>query len=292
MSEPVKKVSFVTVCYKTPNLIRVLLRGVERAGLSFSFEYFLVDNGQDGTAEMVRTLFPWVTVMEPAGGNAGFAAGNNLALRRALGEYAMLVNPDLTVFPGEMEKLLAYADANPQVGICGPRVENPNGTRQESCTLFPHALMPLYSRTHFGRTPWGARAIERYLMRDQNHDQTHDADTVYGAAMLIRKKLLDEAGMFDERFFMYYEDVDLCRRAWMRGWRVCYAPVARFTHYHQRQSLIRAPWELLTNRIARVHIASGVRYFLKYRGIPHPPRAARGAVTFGAARDVGASAPS
>lgn len=258
------KVSFVTVCYHTPHLIRVLLNGIEQATFDFPFEYFLVDNGNDGTAEMVRERFPWVTVITP-GKNIGFGAANNLAFRMARGEYVMLVNPDLTVFPGEMEKLIAYADAQPDAGIIGPLVENPNGTRQESCTRLPTPLMPLYRRTALGRTPFGQRALDTYLMRDVSHDAPHDTDTVYGAAMLIRKPVLAAVGHFDERFFMYYEDVDLCRRCKDAGWRVVYAPVARFVHYLQRESRIRAPWEILTNRTARIHIASGVKYFLKYR---------------------------
>jgi GT2 family glycosyltransferase len=258
------KVSFITVCYRTPHLIRVLLKGIEEAKFSFPFEYFLVDNGQDETVKMVRERFPWVTVIEP-GANIGFGRANNLALAQAKGEYVMLVNPDLTIFPGEMEKLLAFADAAPDSGIIGPLVENPNGTRQESCTRFPHALMPFYSRTILGRTPWGRKALDRYLMRDVPHDQPHDTDTVYGAAMLIRRPVIERIGMFDDRFFMYYEDVDLCRRVWQSGHRVTYAPVARFVHYHQRESRIRTPWEVFTNRTARIHIASGVKYFLKYR---------------------------
>jgi N-acetylglucosaminyl-diphospho-decaprenol L-rhamnosyltransferase len=95
-----------------------------------------------------------------------------------------------------------------------------------------------------------------------------------------RGDVIHQIGAFDELFFMYYEDVDLCRRAWMHGWRVSYVPSARFVHYHQRQSHIRAPWEIFTNRAARIHIASGVRYFLKYRGIPLPPRERRGDATF------------
>src|SRR3989344_6068936 len=258
------KVSFITVCYRTPHLIRILLTGIEEARFAFPFEYFLVDNGGDGTADMVRERFPWVTVITPLA-NVGFSAGNNLALREMHGEYAMLVNPDLSVFPGEMEKLLAFADATPDAGIIGPLVQNPNGSRQESCTRFPAPLMPLFRRTPLGSTSWGERAIDRYLMRDVEHAESHDADTVYGAAMLIRRPVLEKTGYFDERFFMYYEDVDLCRRSWDSGWRVVYAPVARFVHYLQRESRIRAPWELVTNKVARVHIASGVKYFLKYR---------------------------
>ncbi len=259
------KVSFVTVCYRTPDLIRLLLKGIEEARFEFPFEYFLVDNGRDGTARMVRERFPWVTVIEPES-NVGFGKGNNLAFQMAQGEYVMLVNPDLTVFRGEMEKLLAFADAEPRAGIIGPLVENPNGTRQESCTRLPTPLIPAYSRTFLGRTPFGRKALDRFLMRDLSHDAPHDVEAVYGAAMLVRRPVLDQVGHFDERFFMYYEDVDLCRRAKSAGWNVCYAPVARFAHYHQRESRIRAPWELLTNRLAREHIASGVKYFLKYRG--------------------------
>lgn len=258
------KVSFVTVCYRTPDLIRLLLKGIEEARFAFPFEYFLVDNGRDGTAQMVRERFPWVTVIEPTS-NRGFAAGNNLAFQLAQGEYVMLVNPDLTVFRDEMEKLLAFADAAPQAGIIGPRVENPNGTRQESCTRLPTLFIPAYRRTFLGRTPFGRRALDQFLMRDVSHEEPHDVDAVYGAAMLIRRPVLQQVGHFDERFFMYYEDVDLCRRAKTAGWNVCYAPVARFSHYYQRESRIRAPWELLTNRLAREHIASGVKYFLKYR---------------------------
>jgi N-acetylglucosaminyl-diphospho-decaprenol L-rhamnosyltransferase len=259
------RVSFITVCYKTPDLVRLLLRGVERAGFSFPFEYFLVDNGCDGTADMVRDRYPWVRIIEP-GENVGFARGNNLALARAAGEYAMLVNPDLAVFAGEMEKLLAFADANPDAGVFGPLLENPNGSRQETCTRFPGLGIPAYSRTFLGRMGPGARALHRFLMRDTEHGEPHEADTVYGAAILIRRAALERVGFLDERFFMYYEDVDFCRRAWKEGWRVLYAPVARFVHYHQRESMITSPAEILTNRLTRIHIASGIRYFLKYRG--------------------------
>jgi len=263
------KVSFITVAYKTPHLIRLLLRGVEAAKFAFPFEYFLVDNGGDGTAKMVRERFPWVTIVEPEE-NLGFAKGNNLALRQAQGEYVMLTNPDLTIFPGEMEKLIAFADTSPDAGLIGPRIEYPNGERQESCTRFPVSLMPAYRRTVLGKTPWGKRAIDRYLMRDIDHNGAHHADVLYGAAILARQKALNEIGHLDERFFMYYEDVDLCRRAWEKGWKVVYAPVARFAHYHTRDSVIANPLELITKPTTRYHIASGIQYHLKYRGVPLP----------------------
>lgn len=268
------KVTFVTVCYRTPGLIRQLLKGCEDAHFSFPYEYLLVDNAAgDGTGAMVREQFPWVTVID-APGNVGFGAGNNIAFQRARGEYVMLVNPDLTVFPGEMEKLIAFADAHPDIGLVGPMLLNPDRGLQRSFHRFPSPLIPILRRTMLGRTAWGAKKIDAYLMRDADASVVQDVDGLFGAAILIRRKALDAIGPFDERFFMYFEDVDFCRRAWQAGWRVCYAPVATFVHYHQRESEVKRIWQLFTNRVLREHIKSAIRYFWKYRGIPHP-RAAK-----------------
>lgn len=269
-NSPQPKVTFVTVCYRTPGLVRQLLKGFEAADLPFAFEYILVDNAAgDGTGAMVRERFPWVKVIDRQG-NVGFGAGNNLAFREAKGEYVMLVNPDLTVFKGEFEKLLAFADAHPDIGLIGPKVLNPDRTLQRSFHRFPTPLIPVYRRTRLGRTSQGRRAVDTYLMLDADPDAVQDVDGLFGAAILIRKPALDAIGHFDERFFMYFEDVDLCRRAWEAGWRVTYAPVATFVHYHQRESEAKRFWHIVTNRVLREHLKSAVRYFWKYRGKPHP----------------------
>lgn len=264
------KISFITVCYKTPGLIRQLLKGFEAANVALPHEYFLVDNAAgDGTGDLVRERFPWVRLIE-APRNIGFGAGNNLAMREAQGEYVMLLNPDLTIFTNEIEKLVEFADAHPEYGIIGPRLLHPDRTQQRTFHRFPNAFIPLYRRTVLGRTPWGRREIERYLMLDADADKVQEVDGLFGAAILVRREVLDRIGLFDERFFMYFEDTDLCRRAWESGWRVCYAPVAEFVHYHQRESELKSVWQLFTNRTARFHIKSGVQYFLKYRGKEHP----------------------
>src|SRR5262245_45057495 len=137
------KVTFITVAYNTPHFIRNLLKGVEAAQFAFPFEYILVDNGSDGTADMVRVRFPWVRVITGQG-NVGFAAGNNLGLKVATGDYVMLVNPDLTLFAGEIEKLIAFADADPSIGFVAPKLLNPNGTIQHNVHRFPRLLTPAY----------------------------------------------------------------------------------------------------------------------------------------------------
>jgi hypothetical protein len=125
-------------------------------------------------------------------------------------------------------------------------------------------------RTFLGKTAWGKRELDWFLMMDTNEHDVQDVDGLIGAALLIRADAMQQIGHFDERFFMYFEDVDLCRRAWESGWRVCYAPVAKFVHYHQRESRIKWPWEVLTNRTSRAHLASAVHYFRKYHGKPSP----------------------
>ena len=263
------KASFVTVNYKMPDFIRQLFEGVEAAKWTFPFEYILVDNySGDGVPAMVRERFPWVKVRENI--NNGFGAGNNLAFREATGEYVILLNPDLTVFPGEMEKWIEWMDAHPAVGISGPRTLNPDRSDQTSCYRFPSLLMPVYRRTFLGNTSWGKRYVKNFLMEEMDRTKEQEVDWVQGSAMCIRRSVLEKLGGFDERFFMYLEDADLCRQVWAAGARVAYTPVATVVHYHRRQSRIRRPWEIFRNRTARAHIQSAIKYFLKYRGQPSP----------------------
>lgn len=267
------KVTFVTVCYKTPELIRMLLTGVEAAKFPFSFEYIVVNNNPgDEVRTLITEHFPWVIYKE-APGNVGFGAGNNIAFRIAKGEYVMLINPDLTIFAGEMEKLIAYADAHADIGFIGPKLLNPNKTLQRTFTRFPSPMIPVYRRTLLGKMSFGKKSVENYLMYDVDPSVSMDVDGLFGAAILIRANALADVGYFDERFFMYFEDIDLCRRAWEKGHRVHFAPVAEFVHYHQRESDVKRPWQILTNRISREHIKSAIRYFLKYFRRPSPRRA-------------------
>lgn len=263
-------VSFITVNYRTPHFVRHLLRGIEAARLGFEFEYFLIDNGsRDETVTMVRELFPWVKVIALPK-NLGLSAANNVALAQAKGEFIMHLNPDLTVFPGELEKWLEWHRTRPDIGISGPRVVNPDGTDQDTCYRFYNLLTPVYRRTILGKTPWGKRDLDHFLMKGVDRSKEQDVDWVLGAALLIRRDLLDRIGRFDERYFLYLEDTDLCRRAWKAGARVTYTPVAKFVHYHQRESRTRHIWQSLTNPLTRIHLASGIKFFFKYRGEENP----------------------
>jgi len=263
-------VTFITVNYKTPHHIRHLLKGVEEAEFEFPYEYILVDNNSgDETISMVHQRYPWVRTIESKA-NVGYGAGNNLALNEARGKYLLLCNPDLTIFPGEVEAWIEWMEARTDVAISGPRILNPDGTDQESCYRFPSIVTPVFRRTILGRLPIAKKSINHYTMKEMDRAVEQDVDWVLGAAMLIRRDALEKIGAFDERFFMYFEEADICRRAWTQGFRVSYTPVARFMHYHARESRIRFPWEFVSNKLARIHVISGLKYFIKHFGTSSP----------------------
>ncbi|MCA9384118.1 MAG: glycosyltransferase family 2 protein [Candidatus Magasanikbacteria bacterium] len=264
------KVSFVTVNYRSAHLIRHLLQSVQDAALAFDYEYIVVDcGGGDGLQEMIETKYPWVTYLS-AGGNVGFGRGNNLALEQATGQYIALVNPDVLLFSGELERWVQWMDESEEVAISGPRTTNPDGSDQDNCYAFPSIMVPVYRRTILGALPWAKRTLDRYLLKTMNREQIQDVDWIMGSAMLIRRPILEALKGFDDRFFMYFEDTDLCRRAWEAGHKVTYYPHARIVHYHKRESRLRTPLDIITNRIAREHIKSALYYFAKHRGKPHP----------------------
>ena len=126
-------------------------------------------------------------------------------------------------------------------------------------------------RTVLGRTPWGKRHIDWFLMRDKDPALSRRVGWIMGSAMFVRREAAREVGLMDERFFMYMEDVDWCRRFWEKGWEVAYVPEAKLYHYHGKGSakggVLRS---LFANRLTWYHITSAAKYFLKYQGKPMP----------------------
>lgn len=265
------KLSIVILNYKTKGLLKQCLRGVLDAGLSVEHEIIVVDNASgDGSVEMMRETFPQIPVIASPR-NVGFAAGMNLGFAHATGEYIMTLNTDVAIFRQAVEDMVNYLDAHPRVGIAGPRLINPNGTVQWSCCQFPSRWIPLLRRSPLGAFPAAKAQLRRYLMSDWDHRSDRPVDWVLGGCMMIRRRALDESGVFDENFFLYIEDVDLCRRMWAAGWEVHYIGTAEMVHYHRRESAEHPGIRGLFSYPTRLHIRSWVYYEKKYAGQPLPP---------------------
>ncbi|MBI5033443.1 MAG: glycosyltransferase family 2 protein [Chloroflexi bacterium] len=225
----------LSICIPTlqaKTLLRECLQSIDAHTHTAQFEIIVVDNNsQDGTIEMLRSEFPSVCLIANAS-NFGFAKPVNQAIQRSQGRYVLLLNNDTLVLENALDQLIAYADAHPEIGICGPKVLNRDGSLQKQCRrsfATPWDLFCYFSglATIFPKSSLFAR----YLMTYKGENEIHAADAISGSCMLIRRAVLDQIGLFDERFFAYQEDADFCFRAKRAGWQIYYYPPAQIIHY-------------------------------------------------------------
>jgi N-acetylglucosaminyl-diphospho-decaprenol L-rhamnosyltransferase len=192
-------------------------------------EIIVVDNAcTDGSTEAVARAEPSV-VVHSTGGNLGFGSGANRGAAIATGDVLLVMNPDTVAEPGMVKVLVEALERDHGIGVIGPRVENPDGTTYPSARAFP-ALGVAVGHAFLGFLAPSNRFSRRYKLLDWDHNTGRDVDWVSGTAMMIRRELWDDLGGFDEGYFMYVEDVDLCWRSWRAGWRVTYEPDARLVH--------------------------------------------------------------
>lgn len=268
MSEP--KLTVAVNSYKNPELLRLCLESVFRFVKGVDFEVIVVDSATEERTRLVMADFPQVRFF-PNERNVGFVALVNRSLREARGEYLFLVNQDIILTEGTVPAFFRYFGENPRVGIAGGRQVNFNGSEQDSAFRFYRPWTIPLRRTFLGKTAWGRRHLDWFLMRDRDRAKARRAGWIMGSAMFVRREAARAVGPMDTRFFMYMEDVDWCRRFWDAGWEVAYVPEAGLYHYHGKGSAKGgALRSLFMNRLTWYHISSAVKYFLKYLGRPLP----------------------
>ncbi len=248
-------ISAVIVSFNTRARLLACLAALE-SRVSLPHEVVVVDNASgDGSVAAVRERFPRVAVIENAR-NVGFAQANNQGLRRVQGEYALILNSDAEVTAGSVEALAAVLDARDEVGIVGPRTRFPDGRIQVS---FGPMLTP--------RGEWRQRRLVRGVARafpavlrevEAMAAREREPAWVSGSCMLARRRALDSVGLFDEGFFLYEEDVDLCVRVARAGWRIVYTPAAEVVH-HLGSSMAQAGVGLEYHR-------SHLRFYARHHG--------------------------
>ncbi len=263
------KLSVIIVNYNSGALTHSCVESLLKHTLPKPWEIIVIDNAsRDNSVSWLRSDWPEIKVIANDT-NRGLAAAVNQGIAEASGQYILMLNPDIIAFPGAVANLINFMDKHPKVGVAGGKLLSPNGQLQHSAFRFYRPQTILFRRTWLGQLPAGRAEIDRFLMSDFDHSVTRPVEWLMGSCYLLRSKAVEEVGGMDERFFLYFEDVDWCRRFWEKGWHVVYEPTALFSHFHQRSSR-SSLLGVLTNWTTREHIRSAVRYFLKYRNRPLP----------------------
>ncbi|MFA6429859.1 MAG: glycosyltransferase family 2 protein [Patescibacteria group bacterium] len=201
-------------------------------------------------------------------GDYGYGRSNVRGAYQVEAEYYFILNPDTLIEdPLLVDRLYAYMRAHPDVGVTAPKIVYMDGRLQETCRRFPAWYMPFVQRTRLQHTAWGKRYAETFLMRDYDHATERDIDWAQGSALFIDASVWTRLLGYDHRYWMYYEDIDLCRRTHLLGKRVVYLPDAIVKHAHLKESAKIQSFlkNLLMNQMARAHIASWLKYLWKWK---------------------------
>lgn len=255
--------SIVIVTWNARDVLLDCLASIEREILgrtdpgALATETLVVDNGSaDGTVEAVRERFPWAQLLALPE-NLGFAGGNNVGLAKAAGRHAVLLNSDTVVLPDALEHCVRFLDAHPDVGVVGPQLLNPDGTKQNCVHNFPSLATELVPKGLL-ETLWP----RRFPSKRYDHPGPIEVEAVLGACLFVRREVLEQVGPMPEDYFFFLEETDWCWRIREAGWRVVHLPEPRVIHVHGASTKKKIP--------ARTRIEyhrSLYHFFRKNRGV-------------------------
>ncbi len=238
MSKPAGyDITIIIVNYNVKEFLANCLRSVENASRGLNTECIVVDNAsKDGSLEFLKNRFKDVRYIENSE-NYGFGKANNQAIREAKGKYTLLLNPDTLLQEDTLRVLIRHMDENSDCGACGCKIVNPDGTfAPESRRTVPTISTALFKASGLTALFPESRLFGRYYESWKNENEPGEIEVLSGSFMFFRSSALKEAGGFDERFFMYAEDIDLCYRVRKNGWRIDYVPETSIIHYKGESS--------------------------------------------------------
>ncbi|MBV9848810.1 MAG: glycosyltransferase family 2 protein [Armatimonadetes bacterium] len=265
MSNTTPDITVAIVSYNTRDLLRACLRSLaaRQAEGEASLEIVVADNGSaDGSAAMVRAEFPDVRVIE-TGGNIGYGRANNAALRDARGRYVLILNSDTEAEAGALQAMRDFLDARPEAGAVGGRLILPDGTTQPSCADDPDLKSVLWEQTYLYKLFSRNRVTGGYYMTYWDYGDRRAVEQVCGACLMVRRELFRQLGGFDPRYFMYFEDTDLCVRVRAAGAQIWFLPDACFQHRLGGSS--GSDWRVRARMIASYN-KSRYYFFTRTRG--------------------------
>jgi hypothetical protein len=259
--------SIIITHHRTPVLLKLCLKSIKENIGQLDHEIIVVDSQTEPTTkDLIEEQFPQARFILFSK-NVGYAKIVNAGLKTSQGEYILILNADIIVLKDALNRLLGFIQNHPQVGIVGPQLLTFDNQFQNSCFRFPSIGAFLARRTFLGKLNWGKKKLNQFLIEVGNDSSPKTVDWLQGSAMLVRREAIEKVGLLDERFFMYLEDADWCRRFWQNGYQVVYLPTAQMSHYYYRTS---KKWggflDALLNKYTRRHLISAVKYFWKWRG--------------------------
>ena len=257
-------ISVVIVNYNTAHLLGEMFAALERAAGPHALQCIVVDNAsRDDSVALLRRAYPQHQLIANRE-NVGFGRANNQALPFAKGEYVLLLNTDAFVAPGALERSVAYLEAHPRCGILGVKLLGRDGSPQPSCRFFPTPWNLFLQRTGLARLFPRARLVDDPAW---DHAAPRACDWVPGCYYLVRRRLIDEVGLFDPRYFLYYEEVDHCRAARRAGWQVVCLPEASAIHLGGESAKSAGPVTAAGRQLEALHAESELLYFRKNHGL-------------------------
>lgn len=257
------KLSIIIVHYKNKEVLFSCLKSIERNKPRVSFEVLVVDNDEEKTIEpSLKRKFPWVKYIK-AEGNIGYGAGNNLGVKHAKGEYLFILNPDTEIISGSIDKLLNFIQDNDKVGIAAPILLNQKGKvypLQGTGKLTP--LSAIFGLSFINKFFPFNPISRQYWLLDWDKRKKREVDVIPGTAFMIRKKLFDEIGGFDEKFFLYFEEFDLCKRIKDLSYKIFMVPEAKIIHLWAKSTS-----KIKQEKIEKIFRQSRFYYFKKHYGL-------------------------
>jgi GT2 family glycosyltransferase len=225
--------SVVVVNYNTVDLLIQNLKYIYKyPSKKYNIETYVVDNNSfDDSIEMTNKLFPQVKIL-PQRKNLGFSKANNIAIKQAKGKYILLLNSDTVVVDDCLEKCLDYMEQNKDIGALGCKVILPDGSLDKACKRsFPTPKNSFYHAVGLAKLFPKNKRFGAYNLTYLDEDEIHEVDSLVGAFMMVKKEVIEQVGMLDEKYFMYGEDIDWCYRIKKAGWKIVYYPKAKIIHY-------------------------------------------------------------
>ena len=264
--------SIIIVNYKTPELLRDCVASLKETIKKTGYEIIAVDVASDGsTAEALASLAENDINLIELKENTGYSKAVNAGLRAARGEYYLILNADMEALADSVDTMIEFMQDEARqknIGLIGPRLSGLDEKIQQSAFRFYTPLTIVLRRTFLGKLPWWRGRVDYFLMKDKNINSTvksQPVDWLMGTAVLTTKEAVKKVGLMDERFFMYFEDVDWARRFWENGYKVFYYPKAVMRHRHGKASRKSGLAGIFSNKMTRAHIKSGFLYLLKYK---------------------------